>query len=232
MAEILGLDINLPQFFGTGDSFIFNIFIFILSFAILGGGIGWMYWNWKVYNRKIEVYENISGLGYRKTFTDRARLIKVGEGGEEVLYLRKKKVYRTAYGRKMGSNLYWFCIGQDGYWYNSILGDLDAKMGMLDIEPIDRDMRMMSVAIRKNIESRYRKKTAEKIVAIAVGGLVLMSLILMVGGWYMFDKMAETAQVINDGVKLGISSAETQQKIASSLDNIVSRGSGISDANG
>jgi|TARA_Y100000296_G_scaffold45780_1_gene52467 hypothetical protein len=232
MVEVLGANINVPTFFGTGDTLVFTVFLVILSLIMVGGGVFWMYWNWKVYNRKIVVFENISGQGFQRTLIDRARLVKVGEGGEEILYLRKKKTYRTAYGKKMGKNEYWFAVGQDGYWYNCVLGDLDAKMGMLDIEPIDRDMRYMHVAIRKNIETRYRKKTAEKVVAIAIGGLILMSLILMIGGWYMFDKMAETANVINKGVELSQTTMETQREIVSSLDNVVSRSSGISDANG
>jgi len=230
MVEILGANIPVPQFFGTGDTLALTVVLVIISVAMVGGGIVWAYWNIKVYNRRIEVYENISGFGFRKTFVDRARLIKVGEGGEEVLYLKKKKVYRTAYGKKMGKNLYWFAIGQDGYWYNIVLGDLDAKMGMLDIEPVDRDMRMMHVAIRKNIESRYRKKTAEKVVAIAMGGMILMSLIMMIGGWYMFDKMAETAKAINEGAETTLKSIELNKGLISAQDNVISRSSGITDA--
>ena len=228
MVNILGAEIPVPQFFGTGDTLIFTVFLVVIGFILLGGGVWWMYWNMKVYNRKIIVFENISGQGFQRTFTDRARLIKVGEGGEEILYLRKKKTHKTAYGKKMGKNEYWFAIGQDGYWYNCVLGDLDAKIGMLDIEPIDRDMRYMHVAIRKNIESRYRKKTAEKVVAIAVGGLVLMSLILMIGGWYMFDKMAETSAVINKGIQSSLEVQDSTRQIISSLDNVLSRGSGLS----
>ena len=79
----------------------------------------------------------------------------------------------------MGPNIYWFAIGQDGYWYNVVLGDLDAKMGMLDIEPVDRDMRYMHVAIRKNIQDRYKKiGFMEKYGTIVMNSIFLLIMLL------------------------------------------------------
>ena len=229
MVEILGTNVPLPSFsFGSVDLPSLVVIGVIFIFFIVGAIVIYFWYISRLYHKKIIVFENISGQGFQPTFKDSARLVSIGDGGEELLYLRKKKIYTTAYGKKMGKMEYWFAVGQDGYWYNCILGDLDAKMGMLDIEPIDRDQRYMSVAIRKNIESRYRKKTTEKVIAIAVGGLVLMSLILMIGGWYMFDKMAETSNTINEGVKLSLEVQESTRQIIASLDNVLSRGTGIS----
>ena len=152
------IPINLPSIstggFGTA---ILYVLVAILLISIVCVGIWFWYMN-KLYNKKVVVFENISGKGWQRAFEDTARLIKVGDQGEELLYLRNRKVYRTAYGKKMGVNEYWFAVGQDGYWYNYLLGDFDAKLGEMDIEPVDRDMRYMHVAIRKNIENRYKKK--------------------------------------------------------------------------
>jgi len=159
MGAILGFEtgMSMPSFgTGLGSGSWFWAVLFIM-FAVVLCSVAYFLIQLFSYNRKIVVFENIAGQGFQPVYKDSAKLVKLGDGGEELLYLRKKKVYRTAYGRKMGKNVYWFVIGQDGYWYNSILGDLDAKMGMLDIEPIDRDMRYMHVAVRKNITERYRK---------------------------------------------------------------------------
>lgn len=225
MAEVLGFDIpiDVPTFgIGTGAIWIVvAIFIFIVAAAI----IIYVVYIYRIFNRKIVVFENISGQGFQPVYKDKARLIKLGDGGEELLYLKKKKVYRTAYGRKMGKNVYWFAIGQDGYWYNMVLGDIDAKMGMLDIEPIDRDMRYMHVAIRKNITDRYRKmKFMEKYGTIVMSGVFL--LIMIIGIWFLLDKIAEISGQIGGAVKTASDVQAGTKQILASLENICG-GSGI-----
>jgi hypothetical protein len=128
----------------------------------------------------------------------------------------------------MGKNEYWFAKGQDGYWYNVVLGDLDAKMGMLDIEPIDRDMRYMHVAIRKNIQDRYKREDKfSKYVPLAVSFIVLI--VLFIGMWFLISKMWD---LINQSTRM----IQASEPIASSLSNVASKldqlctGSGIKPA--
>jgi len=215
----LGFDfggINMPSFgIGTGKiTIVLTIFITILIGAI----IAYLIYDRRIFNKRIIVFENISGQGYQLVFKDRARLISLGSGGEELLYLKRRKKYRTAYGKKMGKNTYWFAIGQDGYWYNVVLGDIDAKMGMLDIEPIDRDMRYMHVAIRKNIQDRYRKtKFMEKYGTIIMNGMFL--LIILVGIWFLLDKIAEIAGGISNAIDLIPNLIQEVRQLTSALSN-------------
>jgi len=233
MVEIMGMEtgFNVPTFSGGGGFnpytlVIVAIFILILFAAAIGI---WMFLNAKKYKYKIIVFENISGQGFQPTLKDRARLVKIGDGGEELLYLRKKKVYRTAYGKKMGKNTFWFAVGQDGYWYNILLGDLDAKMGMLDIEPIDRDMRYMHVAIRKNIQERYRKiGIMEKYGSMIFGAVFFI--VMVVALWFLIDQIGGLmgeAQGVVAGVEKLIKPIETA---LSRVDTICSGGSGITPA--
>ena len=188
MVEILGASIPVPKFgLGTGSWIWVLIFIFFAVLLFLGV---YLLIQWMTYNRKIVVFENIAGSGWQNTGSDRAKIVKIGDGGEELMYLKKRKVYRTAYGKKMGTNTYWFAVGQDGYWYNVVLGDLDAKMGMLDIEPIDRDMRYMHVAIRKNIQERYRKVgLMEKYGTIIMSSFFLLIMIIAI--WLLISKVGD-----------------------------------------
>ena len=227
MAEIFGLEtgFDMPDLtagFQINWMYVAVIFMFLITLGII---LYVLYMN-KQFNKKIIVFENISGQGYQPILKDRARLISIGDGGEELLFLRKKKVYRTAYGRKMGKNTYWFCIGQDGYWYNIVLGDLDAKMGMLDIEPIDRDMRYMHVAVRKNISDRYKKvKFMEKYGTIVLSAAFLI--IMIFGIWFLLDKMSETAGTINVGIESAKQVMDQARQSIASLDNVVNSGSGV-----
>ncbi|MAG26678.1 hypothetical protein CMI47_14145 [Candidatus Pacearchaeota archaeon] len=224
MVEFLGAEIPLPTFgVGTGAIVLaFSIFLIILAGAV----IIYFVYMMRIYNRKIVVFENISGQGFQPVYKDTARLVSLGDGGEELLFLRKKKVYRTAYGRKMGKNTYWFVIGQDGYWYNSLLGDLDAKMGMLDIEPVDRDMRYMHVAVRKNIQERYRKiNIMEKYGAIAMSGLFLI--IMLMGIWFLLDKIALISTGMSNAIDAVTKVQDETRVVLSALDNVCSGGTGL-----
>ncbi len=226
MAELLGMEtgMSMPSFgLGSGNWVWVAIFLIFALVTMLGV---WMFIQWMTYNRKIVVFENISGQGFQPVYKDTARLVKLGDGGEELLYLKKKKVYRTAYGKKMGKNVYWFVIGQDGYWYNCVLGDLDAKMGMLDIEPIDRDMRYMHVAVRKNITERYRK-----IGFMEKHGVIVLSMIfllIMIGGiWFIADKLAETAAITSSNIQSSKAVVDAAANLLQGIDNIQNGGSGI-----
>jgi len=219
------LGITLPTYNAGG---IMSSLMWVLIFTIVVCTVGVGIWIWldnKKYKFKIEIYENLGGTRYVKTGTDVAKVVNLGDGGEELLWLKRRKRFENAYGRKMGKNLLWYAVGQDGYWYNCTLGDLDAKQGMLDIEPIDRDMRMMSVAIRKNITNRYKKNNfMEKYGVMLMGGIFL---IIMIGGiWFLLDKMAMSAQTLTTAAQTNAQVQAGTERVLTALDNILS-GSGI-----
>ena len=228
MAELWGAEMpDLPTWgtIGIGTGKLVYVFA-ILIFFIVAAVVFYLIYQWRLYNKKVVVFENISGQGFQPVFKDVARTIKLGAGGEEILYLRKKKCYRTAYGRKMGKNTYWFAIGQDGYWYNCVLGDIDAKMGMLDIEPIDRDMRYMHVAVRKNIADRYKKsKFLDKYAPILMNGMFLI--IILIGIWFLLDKIATIASSSASSVEAANKVLAASKEVIVSLDNICTGGSGV-----
>ena len=213
------IPISAPSIgFGLGSTTWYLIML-IMFILVVGGVAIYLMNRFRVYNKKIVVFENIANRGYQPIFKDRARLVKLGDGGEELLYLLKKKAYRTAYGKKMGKNTYWFAIGQDGYWYNIVLGDLDAKMGMLDIEPIDRDMRYMHVAIRRNIQDRYRKPNfMEKYGVYMMTGIFFI--IMIIGIWFLLDKIADISSTVANSVQTSEKVTKATESLITALDNI------------
>jgi hypothetical protein len=223
MVEILGTDlgVQLPSLgggLGLGNiNWVLILSIFL--FFVIGAIVIFILLDRKKFNKKVIVFENISGQGYQLMGRDRARLVKIGDGGEEILFLKKAKVFRTAYGKKMGKNTYWFAKGQDGYWYNIVIGDLDAKMGMLDIEPIDRDMRYMHVAIRKNIQERYQKQNfMEKYGTIMMNGIFL--LIMLIGIGILISKMASAMETLNLTMEASRLTIEQINQMLGGVDNI------------
>ena len=217
MASFFGFNFDIPSLGIGSGKIIWVVILFIV--AIIIAIVTFIIFQYRTYNKKVIVFENISGQGFQPVLRDRARLVKLGDAGEEVLFLKKKRVYRTAYGRKMGKNTYWFAIGQDGYWYNVVLSDLDAKMGSLDIDPIDRDMRYMHVAIRKNIQDRYRKVSfMDKYGTHIMLGIFL--LIMILGLYFLLDKMTEISATTAQAVQVSLEVQSATQQTLSALENI------------
>ena len=224
--DILGgfsLGKYMPDFSGLGSGLL-NILLIIIVIAGVSFGL-WYYLESRKYKYKIEIYEKQGGTRYTKTMVDWAKIQKIGDSGEEVLVLRRLKKILPANGQKMGSNLYCFAIGQDGYWYNFTLGDLDAKQGLLDIEPIDRDMRYMHVAIRRNMDKRFNKGNfMDKYGAIMINGIFL--LIMLAGLWFLIDKLADMVNVMLATQQGTLAVTDKLSQILGSLDNVCSN-SGI-----
>jgi len=221
MVEILGATINTPSVDISG--FISNSWIYIAIVAVLGFiiimGIAVLLF-FMTYNRKIILFENVSGLGYQPTLRTRARVIKVGTSGVEVLKTLKGGEIISAYGRKMGRNSYWFGKAQDGYWYNSVLGDLDAKLGMLDIEPVDRDVRMFHAARNRLTDANYGEKKGwiEKYAPSMI--LLLTVIVLMVGFYIMAGKINEGQESTAQAAEINKETIELANSVLTKIANI------------
>jgi len=86
MAELLGATMPALPTFGLssgGTLIALSVVVFLIAASI----ILYMVMMWRTYNKKIIIFENIGGVGWRKTGQDSARMIKLGDGGEELLYL-------------------------------------------------------------------------------------------------------------------------------------------------
>lgn len=206
---------------------IVNVIAWFVTFLIVLGVIAWGTYYFVIgskFNKKITVYENIAG-SWRPTMYDKARVVKVGDGGEEVLHLKKLKLYRNSYGKKIAKNHYAFAIGEDGYWYNFTFGDFDAKRREMGLVPVDKDMRMMHVAIRRNIKDRFEKVTFLQ----KYGGLLAYTALIAVTGvmmFLLFDKFLDITSSVNSAIDAAGRVQEETARLIASLD-VVTSSSGV-----
>jgi len=232
MPTIAGLETGLSLGGFAASSVGMYILIFLIALVGIGiAGLAIWYYTQKVhYKFDIVVFENVSGKGWGVSMKDKARYLRLSKDGTEVFWLRKKKMPLTAYGKKMGTNQYWFAVGQDGGWYNIVLGDLDAKMGTLDIEPVDRDIKYISVALRKNAAENYGPKITfmDRYGTWILGGVTLI--ILMAGIWFLLEQMGNTAQSLTAASGNFEKVVEPITRALAHVDSICSGGSGISPA--
>lgn len=214
MADFMGTGVELPTVQLTGffsNSWIYVALIFFLGLILIAVVAVILFY--KTWNRKIVLFENISGQGYQPTIKTRARIIKLGLGGEELLKTLYGGYFVSAYGRKMGKNTYWYAKGPDGYWYNIVLGDLDTKMAMLDIEPIDRDVRMFHVAMDRLSHQTYGQK--DTLTKVVMYGTIFLFLIVLIGGmWILIGKIGEATQALT-------ATAETNKEVIQSLEGVL-----------
>lgn len=208
--------IDLTGFLSSSWIYVFLIVVVGLA-LIVGVGIFLFI---ITYNRKVEFYENISGRGYQRTAAMRARIIKIGKGGEEIMKTLFGDAYLTAHGQKMGRNLYWFAKGSDGYWYNVVLGDLDTASNILDIEPIERDVRFFQVALDRLSNATYNKvKFFEKYAVHLL--LFLFLVVLILGMWFIVGKIGEAVAPLQQSAETALKVQEANSLITSRLDSLL-----------
>ena len=227
MADILGLSIgnlSAPKISLTGffsNTWIYVLLVFIIGVILIAGVF--LLLHKKTYSKKIIIFENIAGRGYQPTVKTTARIIKLETGGMEVLKTLAGGLILNAYGKKMGLNTYWFAKGPDGYYYNILLGDLDAKMGMLDIEPVDRDVRMFHAGVDKLRESTYHKKSwIEEHSSQLLMFAFLIALVL--GIWFIVGKIGDVTKPLVEVAKTNQAVLQALEGITKTLGNIQSNG--------
>lgn len=218
MADFFG--VTIPNINVTG--FFSSSWIYVLIIALIGivfvTAIGLLLF-FSTYRRRIILFENVSGIGYQPILRTRARIVKLGTGGGEVLKTLAGGHFLSAYGRKMGKNTYWYAKGPDGYWYNFLLGDLDTKMAILDVEPVDRDVRMFHTAIDRLSHLTYGKSSFLERYGIHLM-LFAFLIIMLVGAWIIVGK-------INEGLQTNAQSSELASKVLDRIDKLLQRNNNL-----
>jgi hypothetical protein len=224
MVDILGTNVPIDVDLNV-SGFMSNSWIwigFVLVFGVIIISVVGILLYFKTYNRKIEFYDNLSGQGYYRVAIRRARTIILGKGGDEILKVAGKELYLTAYGRKMGRNTYWFAKGPDGYYYNVTLGELNSKKGILDIEPVDKDVRMIHVALDRLSHENYGQKSKMPMILMGTG-IFIAIVILMVGMYVVAGRFVEAATTLT-------STAETNKQVLETLNSVLQNSNSIKNS--
>jgi len=225
----LGVGESIPKIDITGffsASWIYIAIIVVVGIILVGLAIFLLFI--LTYKKKIILFENISGQGYQPVFRSRARVVKLGVGGEEILKTLFGGHFVSAYGRKMGKNTYWYAKGGDGYWYNIILGDLDAKQKILDVEPIDRDVRMFHVALDRLSHQTYGKTSFLEKYGVHMMMFAFL-IVLILGMWFIVGKIGDAVAPLEMSTENAVKIQEANDKTLVKLDNLIRALGGIPD---
>jgi len=192
--------VNQQMFGGITMSSILSALGWIIAVIIFLVAIGfgiWWYYNKRLFNKKITVFDLINGY-YQPTIRDRARTVKLGSGGFEILYLQKLKVYKMAYGTRVGKDMYYFFILPDGYWYNGLLSGTVTKDGTIPIISTNPLARAQYTALEKYVETLYSEKKGfwDKYGNWVLSGMFI--LIIGVFSWLSFKELSSALSQFPD----------------------------------
>jgi hypothetical protein len=184
-------DVQTKVFSGITVSSVTSLLGWVVLGVIVIGAIGAGIWWWytkKQFGKNITDFELING-NYVPARKDTARTLKIGSGGFEIIFLRKSKKYRLAYGARIGKDNYYFFIGQDGYPYNGLLSGILTKDGVVPVVITNPTARAQYTALEKHVDQLFSEK---KTFWDQYGNWVLSGVfIMMIGifGWLMFKEI-------------------------------------------
>jgi hypothetical protein len=189
----------------------------IIVIAAIGGGF-WWWWTRKQFNKNITDFELI-GDHYEPTYRDTAKMVKLGSGGFQVIYLRKAKTYRIAYGKRVGRNNYYFFIAPDGYPYNGMLGRNITTDGRTPIITTNPSMRAQYTALEKQIDHLHGEKKGfwDKYGSwvLSIGFVVIIGMF----GYLYYGQMKDTMGVFPTLIdKLSVLTESINKLLVSSCD--------------
>lgn len=204
----------------TVTELVIVIIIFMTFFSLGVGIMVWFSqrWLWPF----AAVIAESNGNETKITRRTRARLIGFGDGGEEIFLLKKPKKLRAAYGKRIGLRQILWTIGEDGLWYNTVLGDFNKKLLEVGMLPVERDVRLSGSSIRKGMERDYGNKSFfDKYGTVIQYGIMFIILVSFVGVmWFLFDQQKQISSANLEAMKLA-------RDVLASVANLQSGGSGI-----
>ncbi len=146
---------------------------------------------------------------------DSAKLIKIHNSPQQFLYLRKLKVPRVHYGRKIANNTYAYVIAPNGLWYNFVFETFEHSAKRANIEITDKNTAMAYEAMRQSFENEFGKKDFwEK-----YGGIIIYGIFIIITGlilWFMFGRMLQITDKIRTLIdSLNVLTEQTKNLIES-----------------
>jgi len=137
-----------------------------VAFAVLligGCAYAWYAWREKKLWNKIVIIKTIVNDRFVKAGNDVAKVIKLGKGGFEILYLKGAKTWKIAHiSSKVDPNTYEFYIMPDGYWYTAYISanmkQITKEGGLISVITTNPSMRSQYTSLEKQIDSLHLDK--------------------------------------------------------------------------
>lgn len=209
----------IPQGFGfysLAGKITIALIIFIVVMLV---GIGvFVFMHFLTYKKKIVRFEKINGR-WQPVKKERARIIKIGDSGDEIWYCYKSKKFIPRATIQVGKNTFWFAVREDGEWINFELQDLDEQARDMNAHFLDKEMRYARVALQKSLEKRYNK-----IGFLEKYGALLMNLtvvaVICIFMYLLFDKWMDVSSSLSSAINAAQQVMEESRNILGTVDKV------------
>lgn len=209
-----------------------SFFIFIgwaLLFLIIVGVAGFsVYYFIKMrkFKYKIVVHKKQGNI-YVPEFTDRAMDLRVGGGGDLVIYTLKSKRVLPFPQLQTGKNTYYFWIRGDGELINFQLSDFDEIAKKMGAHFLDKEMRYARVQLQGSFKDRFEKKKSWLLenasIIFNVVAFTMMGIIL----WLIVREIPAIIDRLGPVIEASTKLTEKQDALISKMDTLCSGGSGL-----
>lgn len=199
--------------------------VIIIVLAILAGIATWIIIMRLRFKYKVNVFEKINGR-FEPSRKDRAMEMKLGRGGDYILYLKRHKKFLPLPSLQTGRKTYWFFIRQDGEWINFSPGDFDENSRQLNAEFLDKEMRYARTQIQRGLKERYDQPGWWQKYGMIFLSIVYI-VIIGVMFWLFLREWVSLAGRTTDAMTIGKEVLERANQILASLDNICQGGAGF-----
>lgn len=174
---------------------------------------------------RIVLISNEAGKGYGISGRDKARVVSFGDGGEELILLKKRNKLRVGYGKRIGPKQIGYVVAQDGLWYQIDFGDFDRVLREIGLVPTSVNVRLSMASARKGLDERLKPKSwAEKYgVPLLFGGILLMSIILGAAIIIFSKKQVEVAQINSAALNQTYATQQANQETLKNLNILIGK---------
>jgi len=196
-------------------------------------GAVFLYLQWrnkKMFNKKIKLLELV-GDYYQPALDDTAKVVKIGSGGFEILYLKKLKTWKVAYGGRVGLHTYYFFKSPDGYWYNSMfygkIEEIGKHGGLIPVVTANPLMRGQYTALEKQIDALHSDK---KTFMEKYGTWVLAISFVLIAGFMLYlcyKEFGTAMQNLGASIKLENDILQNLNHLAGNIGAINVNGTGL-----
>lgn len=201
MADVVS-NVNQKIFSGAGNA-LSSInwmtvigWIFLVIILIAGGYYLYVYYRDKrIFNIRITLMKNINGY-YKPRYRDNAKVVKLGKGSFEIIYLQKAKTWKIAYGGDDDNDMF-FYEQPDKYWIHGQMSSnvqhINAMGGLIPVVTTNPLMRSQYTSLEKMIDSLHQDK---KTFWEQYGSWVLGAGFVLIAGFMLWLNYKEYAQAM------------------------------------
>lgn len=221
--SVSGFVPSMPKVSIGGKTLLIIVCVVVLLCVIVWGI--WELYKKLQYKEKLVLFRKISGK-IIPVLKDTGRIVRLGKAGDYWMIWNKCKRVSSKPTKRINKNTSWWYETEDGGIINFELTDFDSKMREAGYKPLAEDMRLIRIAIERNLAKEFNSESWLSKYGNLLG-LGFLCIIIIICALVIMSKMGGLIDVSSNNLatieNLHVGSMEKMEKIATVLENIFIR---------